>query len=154
MTKWLSKDQQVHWRAWITASNVLPELLSRELQEEFGLTITDYEILVRLSESPNKTMRMSELAQKSLLSRSRLSHQIDRLEDRGLVNRKNCEDDRRGQNCAMTNKGWDTLVAAAPLHVAGVRKHFVDQLTDSEYEALGKALGKIAKHLDSELENS
>jgi hypothetical protein len=54
----------------------------------------------------------------------------------------------------MTNKGWDTLVAAAPLHVAGVRKHFVDQLTDSEYEALGKALGKIAKHLDAELENS
>ncbi|MEN9741568.1 MAG: hypothetical protein RIR66_524, partial [Actinomycetota bacterium] len=68
--------------------------------------------------------------------------------------RKNCEDDRRGQNCIMTNKGWDTLVAAAPLHVAGVRKHFVDQLTDSEYEALGKALGKIAKHLDAELENS
>ncbi|MEN9741946.1 MAG: hypothetical protein RIR66_902, partial [Actinomycetota bacterium] len=59
MTKWLTKDQQVHWRSWITAANVLPELLSRELQEEFGLTITDYEILVRLSESPNKTMRMS-----------------------------------------------------------------------------------------------
>lgn len=154
MTKWLSKDQQVHWRSWITASNVLPELLSRELQEEFGLTINDYEILVRLSESANRTMRMSELATKSLLSRSRLSHQIDRLEDRGLVTRKNCEDDRRGQNCQMTNKGWDTLVAAAPIHVAGVRRHFVDQLTDAEFEALGKALGKISKHLDAELENS
>lgn len=154
MTKWLSKDQQVHWRSWITASSVLPELLSRELQEEFGLTISDYEILVRLSEAPNRQMRMSELAQKTLLSRSRLSHQVDRLEDRGLVTRRSCEDDRRGQNCAMTTKGWDTLVAAAPLHVSGVRRHFVDQLTDSEYEALGKALGKIAAHLDEQLEKS
>ncbi len=154
MTKWLSKDQQVHWRSWITAASVLPELLSRELQESFGLTITDYEILVRLSEAPDKQVRMSELATKTLLSRSRLSHQIDRLENRGLVTRQVCADDRRGQLCVMTNKGWETLVAAAPLHVAGVRKHFVDQLSDSEYEALGKALGKIAKHLDAELEKS
>ena len=154
MTKWLTKDQQAHWRAWITASNVLPELLSRDLQEAFGLTINDYEILVRLSETPNRQMRMSELAQKSLLSRSRLSHQIDRLEDRGLVTRRICEDDRRGQHCAMTTKGWEALVAAAPLHVAGVRRHFLDQLTDAEYEALGKALGKVAKHLDAELEKS
>ena len=154
MTKWLTKEQQVHWRAWITASNVLPELLSRELQEHFGLTINDYEILVRLSESPNRQMRMSELAEKSLLSRSRLSHQIDRLEDRGLVTRKVCEDDRRGQHCTMTTKGWETLVAAAPLHVSGVRKYFVDQLTDAEFEALGKALGKVASHLDAELEKS
>ncbi len=133
---------------------MLPELLSRELQEAFGLTINDYEILVRLSESPNRQMRMSELAIKSLLSRSRLSHQIDRLEDRGYVTRQACEDDRRGQNCTMTNKGWETLVAAAPIHVAGVRRHFVDQLSAAEYEALGKAVGKIASHLDEEIENS
>lgn len=152
MTKWLSKDQQVHWRAWITAANVLPELLSRELQESFGLTINDYEILVRLSEAPNRQIRMSELAQKTLLSRSRLSHQIDRLADRGYVTRQVCEDDRRGQFCALTTKGWETLVAAAPTHVSGVRRHFVDQLTDAEYEALGKALGKIANHLDAEVE--
>lgn len=154
MTKWLSKDQQVHWRAWITASNVLPELLSRELQESFGLTITDYEILVRLSESPDRQIRMSDLANKTLISRSRLSHQIDRLENRGLVTRQACSDDRRGQFCALTTKGWDTLVAAAPIHVAGVRRHFVDQLTDAEYDALGKALGKIAAHLDAQLEKS
>ena len=133
---------------------MLPELLSRELQEAFGLTINDYEILVRLSESPNRQMRMSELAIKSLLSRSRLSHQIDRLEDRGYVTRQACENDRRGQNCTMTNKGWETLVAAAPIHVAGVRRHFVDQLSAAEYEALGKAVGKIASHLDEQIENS
>jgi DNA-binding MarR family transcriptional regulator len=97
---------------------------------------------------------MSELAIKSLLSRSRLSHQIDRLEDRGYVTRQACEDDRRGQNCTMTNKGWETLVAAAPIHVAGVRRHFVDQLSAAEYEALGKAVGKIASHLDEQIENS
>ncbi len=154
MTKWLTKDQQVHWRAWITAANVLPELLSRELQEAFGLTITDYEILVRLSEAPDRQVRMSELANRTLLSRSRLSHQIDRLEQKGLVSRQVCKDDRRGQLCVMTTKGWDTLVSAAPMHVAGVRKHFVDQLTESEYEALGKALGKIANHLDVEIEKS
>ena len=149
MTRWLTKEQQVHWRSWITASTVLHEQLSRELQDSHGLTITDYEILVRLSESENHSIRMSDLAAKTLLSRSRLSHQIDRMETAGLVTREVCADDRRGQLAVLTTTGMKTLVSAAPLHVSGVRKHFVDVLTDAEFQALGSAAKKIADHLDS-----
>ncbi|CAB5051496.1 unannotated protein [freshwater metagenome] len=149
MTRWLTKEQQVHWRSWITASTVLHEQLSRELQDSHGLTITDYEILVRLSESENHSIRMSDLAAKTLLSRSRLSHQIDRMETAGLVTREVCADDRRGQLAVLTTTGMKTLVSAAPLHVSGVRKHFVDVLTDAEFQALGSAAKKIAEHLDS-----
>jgi DNA-binding MarR family transcriptional regulator len=149
MTRWLTKEQQVHWRSWLTASTALREQLSGELQEAHGLTITDYEILVRLSESENHSIRMSDLAAKTLLSRSRLSHQIDRMETAGLVTREVCADDRRGQLAVLTNTGMKALAAAAPLHVSGVRKHFVDVLTDAEYQALGTAAKKIADHLDS-----
>ena len=149
MTKWLSKEQQAHWRSWLTATTVLHEQLSRELQEQHSLTITDYEILVRLSESDAKSIRMSDLATLTLLSRSRLSHQIDRMETAGLVSREVCPDDRRGQLAVLTNAGMKTLVAAAPDHVEAVRKHFVDVLTDAEYRALGTAAKKIADHLDS-----
>jgi len=149
MTRWLSKEQQVHWRSWLTASTALREQLSRELQEVHGLTITDYEILVRLSESENKSIRMSDLATQTLLSRSRLSHQIDRMETAGLVSRAVCPDDRRGQLAVITNAGIKALVAAAPDHVTGVRSHLVDLLTDGEFKALGSAAKKIADHLDS-----
>ena len=128
---------------------MLSEQLSRELQELHGLTITDYEILVNLSESEHKSIRMSELADKTLLSRSRLSHQIDRMESAGLVTRQVSPDDRRGQLAVLTNAGMKALVAAAPDHVESVRKHFVDVLTDAEYKALGNAAKKIANHLDS-----
>ena len=148
MTRWLSKEQQSHWRSWLTATTVLREQLSRELQESHGLTITDYEILVRLSESDTKSIRMSDLAKLTLLSRSRLSHQIDRMEAAGLVSREVSLDDRRGQLAVLTNTGMKALVAAAPDHVEGVRKHFVDVLTDAEYKALGNAAKKIADHLD------
>lgn len=149
MTRWLSKEQQAHWRSWLTATTVLREQLSRELQDSHGLTITDYEIMVRLSEAENKSIRMSDLATLTLLSRSRLSHQIDRMENAGLVSREVCPDDRRGQLAVLTNAGMKALVAAAPDHVEGVRKHFVDLLTDVEYKALGNAAKKIADHLDS-----
>ena len=149
MTKWLNDEQQKHWRAWIAATTLLSDQLNRELQETNGLTLADYEILVRLSDAPDRKIRMSDLASITLSSRSRLTHQINRMEDAGLVTREACEDDRRGQLCAMTNLGWKTLVAAAPSHVASVRSHFVDVLSAEEYAALGRAAGKIATHLES-----
>jgi DNA-binding MarR family transcriptional regulator len=143
MTRWLSKEQQAHWRSWITASTVLHEQLSRELQEKHGLTITDYQILVRLSESENRSNRMSDLASLTLLSRSRLSHQIDRMEAAGLVSREVCPDDRRGQLAVLTNAGMKALVAAAPDHVEGVRKHFVDLLLTLSTRRLVMLLRKL-----------
>jgi DNA-binding MarR family transcriptional regulator len=148
MTRWLTKEQQAHWRSWLTASTVLREQLSRELQDLHGLTMTDYEILVRLSECETNAIRMSDLATLTLLSRSRLSHQIDRMEAAGLVSREVCPDDRRGQLAILTPAGVKALETAAPDHVEGVRKHFVDVLTDAEYKALGSAARKIADHLE------
>jgi DNA-binding MarR family transcriptional regulator len=147
MTRWLNAGQQQHWRAYITASTLLDEQLARELQAAHGLTMADYEILVRLSDSPTRRLRMSQLAERSLASRSRLSHQIDRMEKAGLERREPCEEDRRGANAVLTDHGWKTLVEAAPTHVAGVREHLVDVLTDEEFAALGRACAKVADHL-------
>lgn len=147
MTRWLSAEQQKHWRAYIAATTLLQDRLNRELQAEHGLTMADYEILVRLSEAPDRSLRMSQLADFTLASRSRLSHQVDRLEKSGLVEREPCESDRRGANAVLTPRGWKTLVAAAPTHVEGVRAHLVDRLTDDEFAALGDALATVAAHL-------
>ena len=147
MTTWLTADQQTYWRAYLTASTLLHERLSRELQAEHGITIGDYEILVRLSETEHRRLRMSQLADFTLASRSRLSHQVDRLEKVGLVTREPCESDRRGANAVLTDLGWEMLVAAAPSHVAGVQAHLIGLLSDKEFESLGKASAKIADHL-------
>ncbi|HET7902397.1 MAG TPA: MarR family transcriptional regulator [Candidatus Nanopelagicales bacterium] len=149
MTQWLTADQQGHWRAFLAATMLLSDRLSRELQAEHGLTLADYEILVRLSESEGRKLRMSHLAESTLSSRSRLSHQIDRMEKAGLVVREPCADDRRGANAVLTERGWDVLVAAAPTHVEGVREHLVDLLTDEQFAALGSACTIVADHLRS-----
>jgi DNA-binding MarR family transcriptional regulator len=147
MTRWLDADQQRSWRAWVAASTLLRERLSRELQAEHGIPLTDYEILVRLSEAEGRAMRMSVLAERTHASRSRLSHQIDRMERAGMVRRQACPNDRRGQLAVLTDQGWDALVAAAPTHVAGVRRHLVDVFTPEEFEALGTACTRVVMAL-------
>jgi DNA-binding MarR family transcriptional regulator len=149
VTRWLNEEQQMNWRAWLSASQLLNDQLSRELQEKHGLTIADYEILVRLSEAPDRRLRMSDLAQQTLSSRSRLSHQIDRMEKAGLVERQLCADDRRGSFAVLTQQGWASLVEAAPDHVESVRMHLVDQLSDEEFAALGCACRQVAEHLNA-----
>lgn len=149
MTHWLSEDEQNSWRAWLAASMLLNDRLNRELQDQHGLTLPDYEILVRLSESPERRMRMSDLADSTLSSRSRLSHQVDRMERAGLLERQTCPTDRRGAFATMTDAGRATLVAAAPAHVAGVRAHLVDQLTAAEFAALGSACDQVVAHLST-----
>ncbi len=150
MTEWLDAEQQRAWRAWVGASTLLMDRLSRELQAAHGLTLADYEILVRLSEADDRMLRMSRLADDTLASRSRLTHQIDRLERDGLVQRRQCPSDRRGQLAVLTSKGWDALVAAAPTHVEGVRRHLVDQLTSAQFDALGDACARVVDALDGE----
>ena len=144
---WLSEPQQQLWRNWLSASTLLPDRLSRDLQDAHDITLADYEILVRLSEAPDRQVRMSELAEKTLSSRSRLSHQIDRMEQAGLVTRRMCTEDRRGQWCQLTDVGWKLLVKAAPTHVQSVRDHLVDVLSPAQFEALGKACGVVVDHL-------
>jgi DNA-binding MarR family transcriptional regulator len=152
VTKWLSTEQQRDWRAWIAAGTLLRDQLSRELQQEHGLSLADYEILVRLSEIPDRRIRMSRLADATLASRSRLTHQVNRLEREGLVRREQCLDDRRGQLAIMTDAGFAALVAAAPTHVRGVREHLVDKLTPEEFAELGRASAAIRDGLAAEQE--
>ncbi len=152
MTRWLSHEEQVHWRSWLTAMTLVPEALGRELQESHGLTLADYDILVRLSESESHSLRMSELAHKTLVSRSRLTHQVDRMERAGLVTRQVCEDDGRGLLAVMTDKGWQLLQLAAQDHVESVRQHMVDVLTPEEFKALGEASVKLVTALGATVE--
>ena len=147
MTRWLSDEEQALWRGWLAASMLLPERLNRDLQEQHGLTGTDYQVLVELSESPERRMRMSTLAERTQLSRSRLSHQIDRMSKAGLVTRQECSQDGRGMFAVMTEQGWETIVAAAPDHVESVRRHLVDQLTPEQFEAFGQACISVADAL-------
>ena len=141
--RWLNENEQRAWRAWIASSQLLLDRLSRDIQEQHGLTMADYEILVRLSEAADHRVRMSDLADRTLASRSRLSHQIDRMEKRGFVLREQCTDDKRGQFAVLTETGWQTLVTAAPDHVESVRTHLVDVLSPAEFAALGVACEKI-----------
>ena len=141
--RWLNDSEQRAWRAWIASSQLLLDRLSRDIHAQHGLTMADYEILVRLSESADHRVRMSDLADRTLASRSRLSHQIDRMEKRGFVLREQCTDDKRGQFAVLTETGWQTLVTAAPDHVESVRTHLVDVLSPAEFAALGVTCEKI-----------
>lgn len=148
MTRWLSDVEQGYWRSWITANLLVPNRLGRDLQNDCDLTLADYEILVALSESPDRRMRMSELADGTLSSRSRLSHQIDRMQKAGHIQRQECTDDRRGYFAVLTDAGYDKLVASAPSHVASVRRRLVDVLTPEEFAELGRISQKMVDALE------
>ena len=107
----------------------------------------DYEILVQLSEAPDRKMRMSELAANALLSRSRLSHRMKVMEKSGWIKREACPDDKRGYFAVMTPKGWKAIVAAAPDHVESVRNRFIDHLTKADQIALAEIFERIEESL-------
>jgi DNA-binding MarR family transcriptional regulator len=136
MTRWLDEEEQRTWRAFLSATQLLFDQLDRELQRDAKIPHAYYEILVRLSESPGRTLRMSQLADSTLSSRSRLSHAVSRLEESGWVERQSCPTDRRGQLAVLTDKGFAALEAAAPGHVEGVRSHVFDPLTPDQVAAL------------------
>ena len=147
-TPWLSAQEQRLWRAHLEVSKLLQYQLERELAP-FDLAINDYEILVNLSEQPEHRMRMTDLATATLQSKSRLSHQITRMEKADLVSREGCPGDRRGLYAVLTEHGWTTLRQVAPHHVRGVRQHFIDRLTPDQVTLLYEALHPITEHLRS-----
>jgi DNA-binding MarR family transcriptional regulator len=136
------------WRAYILGSELLRQQLHRELQDAHGMTIADYEVLVQLSERDDWRMRMTQLAGRVASSKSRLSHQIGRMEKAGLVRRVDCVEDARGVMAELTDKGMAQLRAAAPTHVSGVRDHLIDLLTDDEQDLLATIFERVHKHLD------
>lgn len=146
--QWLDETEQAVWRQYLTVLRRLPEQLNSSLVQAHGVTITEYEVLAHLSEAPDRKLRMTELAEGAILSKSRLSHQITRMERAGLVQREPCESDGRGFFAVLTEAGWQTLVDAVPTHVADVRRSFVDAVSREQLVALGEALDTVAKALD------
>jgi len=140
---WLTDAEQRAWRSWLAADRRLFDRLDRELQQEAGMSHADYEILVHLSEADEDRMRMSELADRALFSRSRLSHAVARLQRLGWVDRESCPTDRRGTYAHLTANGRAALEAAAAGHVAGVRRYVFDALEAAdvgELERLATAI--------------
>lgn len=142
-TRWLDEDEQATWRAYLAATRAVAEELDRQLQRDAGMPLAYYEILVRLSEAPERTMRMSELAELTGSSASRLSHAVTRLEARGWVQRTECPTDRRGLFAVLTREGFAALEAAAPGHVEAVRRLIFDPLTPELRAALREASERI-----------
>lgn len=136
---WLTESQQRVWRSYLLANTHINQYLDEAL-EAFGISLTEYEVLVRLSESPHRTLRMGELASSVGYSRSRLTHTIKRMERAGLVTRASCDSDGRGVQATMTEDGFALLRSAAPAHVDSVRRVFVDAIAPEDYAALGRAM--------------
>jgi len=142
--RWLDDEQQWAWRRFLEGTSRFFEALGDAHDEGLPVTLGEYHLLVQLSEAPGRTLRMSALAEFLALSRSRLTHTVDRMEKRGLVVRTPVPGDRRGVNCVMTDAGYAALVDAAPGHVTAVRRLLVDALTDEEFMVLGRAMAKVA----------
>ncbi|MDQ6873697.1 MAG: MarR family transcriptional regulator [Actinomycetota bacterium] len=145
--RWLSGDEQRVWRAFLEAHRLLADELEREMQRAAGMPHAYYEVLVRLSEADGRALRMSELAERSRSSRSRLSHAVGRLEEAGWVRRQACPTDARGAVAVLTDEGFAALEAAAPGHVEAVRRHLFDPLTPAQVSQLGDISRAVREHL-------
>lgn len=142
---WLDDDQQRLWRRWVAVSSELPAALHRQLQADSGLSLQDFEVLVRLTEAPDRRARVTDLAHAVGWERSRLSHHIKRMQGRGLVTRDECCDDGRGAFIALTPAGTDAIVRAAPGHARTVRQLVFASLGDAE-------MGTVTSFLDGVLD--
>jgi DNA-binding MarR family transcriptional regulator len=134
--RWLSTDEQQTWRAFIAMQRKIRETLERQLQSDAGMPMTYYIILAMLSEAPDRTLRMSELATVAGTSQSQLSHAATRLEEAGWIERRRCRDDRRGYLATLTDAGFDVLESTAPSHVESVRAVLFDALTPAQVKDL------------------
>ncbi|MDP3972620.1 MAG: MarR family transcriptional regulator [Candidatus Nanopelagicales bacterium] len=141
--RWLSDKEQDTWRAFTYMRTELEAELERRLERDGGLSAADYAILVPLSEAPGRKLRPRDLARIAGWEKSRLSHQIRRMESRGLVERQACPDDARGSVVKLTRRGYRAIVAAAPDHVEAVREYVIDALSDSQLTALRRISERI-----------
>ena len=142
-TRWLDDEERAAWLRLVAVVELLPGILDTQLRSGAGLSHFDYFVLAMLSESPERTLRMTSLAQRTNATLTRLSHAVRRLEERGLVERFPCPEDGRATNARLTAPGWEAVVEASPGHVENVRRHVVDALTPEQLDqliAIGDAL--------------
>ena len=144
--RWLNPTEMAAWRRYIVASRRLLEALDSDLAGH-ELSMPDYEILAQLSDAPDRRMRMSELADVAMLSRSRLSHRMKVMEKAGWVRREACPIDKRGFFAVMTPKGWKAIEAAAPDHVESVRSRFVDLLSKEDQRTIAEIFTRVGDEL-------
>jgi DNA-binding MarR family transcriptional regulator len=150
-TRWLTADEQLAWRTFLTACQSLFSAIDAQLLRDSDIPHGYYEILVRLSETPGRALRMTQLAEASTSSKSRLSHAVARLEERGWVRRTDCPTDRRGQIAQLTDEGFAALAAAAPGHVDQVRRSLIDRLTAEQVEQLREIGAAIIEGTDPDV---
>ena len=151
-TRWLTDEEMRAWRGHLRMSWLLDAAIARDLARDSGLSHPDYYVLVSLSETPEQRMRMSDLAAGILWSKSRLSHQIRRMEARGLVRREDCSSDGRGTFAVLTPMGLEAIQAAAPHHVESIRRHLLDPLTPEQVTALAGIAGVVTDRLAATLQ--
>jgi DNA-binding MarR family transcriptional regulator len=148
--RWLNEEEQRTWRAYMASTQLVSDALDRQLQRDAAMPHAYYTLLVWLSETPGRSMRMTDLAERSKITRSRLSHAISRLEQSGWVRREHCPSDRRGQLAVLTDKGFSALEAAAPGHAEQVRTAIFDRLTPEQVTQLGEICRIITQGLQPE----
>ena len=146
-TPWLSAEEEHVWRGWLKLNAELSATLQRELQDDSGLSMPDFEVLVHLTDTPEGRVRVTELARLLHWERSRVSHHVTRMERRGLVERTECADDGRGAFIAVTPAGRTAIAQAAPGHVRAVRRLMFDVLSSEEADRLGTAIDKMLTRL-------
>lgn len=149
--RWLDETEMQAWLGLVQVLQLLPLALDRQLQEDAGLPHAYYQILAMLSEAPDRSMRMTTLAERTATSLSRLSHSVSRLQERGWVERRPCPHDRRGQLAALTPRGLRVLADAAPGHVAEVRRRVFDPLTRPQVQALADVARTLAAGLSADV---
>ena len=146
--RWLTDREERAWRSLQVMHMRLDGALARQLAADSGLSYPDYVVLVVLTDRPDGRMRLFELAAALGWEKSRLSHQVARMADRGLVKKEKCDSDRRGAYVVVTSRGRRAIEAAAPGHVATVRRLFVDRLTPSQLDAIADAAELVLAALD------
>ncbi len=144
---WLDATQQRAWRAYLVGTTLLMDRLDRDLREQHNLSLPEYEIMVRLSEAPDRRLRMAVLADSLSHSRSRVTHTVSRLERTGLVTRVACVSDGRGVEARLTDEGFAVLEQAAHTHVRGVREHLVELASDEDFMAVGRVFDAVTDGL-------
>jgi len=149
-TRWLDEGEMAAWLRLVAITELLPGVLDSQLRRDADLSHFEYFLLAVLSEAPERTLRMSALAQRTNATLARLSHVVRRLEERGLVERFPCPDDARATNARLTAAGWDTVAAAAPDHVAHVRAKVLDALTPDPVRQLADIGESLLAGLDPE----
>jgi DNA-binding MarR family transcriptional regulator len=149
-TRWLEPDELEMWLGYVATTTLLEGVLDRQLQRDAGMPLAYYLVLAMLSDVPDRTLRMSELAAVTQSSQSRLSHAVARLERKGWVRRKPCPEDRRSTFAQLTEEGYAALAAAAPGHVGAVRRHLFDRLTAEQVGQLREICRAVLDGLEAE----